>query len=74
MLLFWLTNYYRISSGNSFNYYSHQGKLVVNTKLDFTPILGTNYENYVSILNELSDFIRGVNEKHGLKRNKLLSW
>jgi hypothetical protein len=66
-----LTNYYRISSGNSFNYYSFQGEIVVNTKLDFNPILSTNYENYISKLNELFDFIRGSNEKHGLKRNKL---
>jgi hypothetical protein len=43
----------------------------VNTKLDFNPILSANYENYVSTLNELSDFIQGKNEKHGLKRNKL---
>ena len=66
-----LTNYYRISSGNSFNYYSPQNNIVVNTKLDFIPVLSTDYKNYVSKLNELYVFVQGIHETHGNKRNKI---
>lgn len=66
-----LTNYYRISSGNSFNYFSSQNNVVVNTKLDFIPVLSGDYKNFISKLNELFVFVQGIHETHGLKRNKL---
>lgn len=66
-----LTNYYRISSGNSFNYYSSQNNIVVNTKLDFNPVLSTDYKNFISKLNELYVFVQGIHETHGNKRNKI---
>lgn len=66
-----LTNYYRISSGNSFNYYSSQNNIVVNTKLDFTPVLSSDYKNFLSKLNELYVFVQGIHETHGNKRNKI---
>ena len=66
-----LTNYYRISSGNSFNYYSSQNKIVLDTKLDFIPVLSSDYKNFISKLNELYVFVQGIHETHGNKRNKI---
>ena len=48
-----LSNYFRLVSDHSFNYFDVNGNLDVSCKLDFIPILSDNYSHYLTKLSEI---------------------
>ena len=69
-----LTNYYRIQSGHSFDYFNENGNINRDSTFDILPLNSESQDNYLTILKILRNIVHDRNPVIGDGVNRLFSF